>query len=310
MAKKSARFRKLKPMASIRDTEGGNFGGYEEENGGGTPKGGIWGGRDGRVGWDNRLKAGETGHREEQPRTSDGKFTYNSVNGKETIYDGRGKTVNPLLTGGKNGIKIDDVKAQFEAKSGNLYEQFKKQWHQEGGMKVVKEGKKKYHIKVAQADVWELAKYSFKIAGVDKDGNPLKDKDGKVLGEFGGKISHRKNPQTGEPLINIKKESEQWNETKKGAPGKAGELAKKEARKTGAEQYVKDIDTGAILKFKDANKGPEGMAKKLKKMVGSQLNHSEKDIKDARMLMAKAGYDVTQYTDEQIDQVMDEFLGR
>ena len=82
---KTQRFKKqLKAKPSIKDTEGGNFGGYEEALGGGTPKGGIWGGRDGRVGWDNRVKAGETGHREEQPRTSDGKFTYNSVNGKET----------------------------------------------------------------------------------------------------------------------------------------------------------------------------------------------------------------------------------
>lgn len=52
----------------------------------------------------------------EQPRTDDGKFTYNSVNGKDTKYEGRGKTVPPTLTGGKNGIYIDEEVADEKGK--------------------------------------------------------------------------------------------------------------------------------------------------------------------------------------------------
>lgn len=266
--------KKFKKMASIKETEGGNFGNYEEYNGGGSPKGGIWGGRNGRVGWDERQKQGEVSeseHRENQPRTSDGKFTYNSVNGKETKYDGRGETVNPLLTGGKNGIKIDDVKNEFQAKSGNLYDKYKDKWYQKGSMKVTKEGKK-YVIKISSDDIWEIARKSFDIS----------------KGEFGG-------------------ESKTFEQTKAGAPGKFGTAAKAEAKKTGQEQYVKTGE-GAIAKFKDAD-GAAKMAKRLGKSKDTaQLTHSPAQINQVRNMMLKAGYDISGITDEQIDAVVDEFI--
>lgn len=155
-------FKKLTP---IKDTEGGNFGGYEEANGGGTPRGGVWGGKDGRVGWGEREKAGELpqgAHREEQPRTNDGKFTYNSVNGKETKYESRGKTVNPLLTGGENGVKIEDVKNEFKNKQGSLYDKYKDKWYQKGSELITKEGRK-YSVKISANDIWEIARVSFDI---------------------------------------------------------------------------------------------------------------------------------------------------
>lgn len=155
----------FKKLTSIKETEDGNFGNYEELKGGGTPRGGVWGGKDGRVGWDEREKSGElpqNAHRKDQPRTRDGKFSYNSLNGKETKYESRGKTVNPLLTGGVNGIKIDEVKKQFAAKQGNLYDKYKDKWYQKGSELIAKNGRK-YNVKIAQNDIWEIARVSFDI---------------------------------------------------------------------------------------------------------------------------------------------------
>ena len=155
----------FKKMTSIKDTEGGDFGKYDESKGGGTPRGGVWGGKDGRVGWDEREKSGElpqNAHREDQPRTNDGKFTYNSTNGKETKYESRGKTVNPLLTGGENGIKIEDAKKEFANKQGSLYDKYKDKWYQKGSELITKEGKK-YSVKLADNDIWEIARVSFNI---------------------------------------------------------------------------------------------------------------------------------------------------
>lgn len=289
--------KKFKKMASIKDTEGGNFGGYDEYNGGGSPKGGVWGGTNGRVGWEERKKQGEVSeyeHREDQPRTKDGKFTYNSVNGKETKYDGRGETVNPLLTGGENGVYIKDVdkrgkthsgvESQFKNKSGALYDKYKGKWHPAGGMKVTKEGKK-YTIKIAANDLWELAKYRFDIK----------------TGEFAGKQNKRKG-------IDVKSESEQFAQTKMGAPGAAGTAAKQLAKKTGQEQFVTTSE-GAIAKFKDANSAA-GMAGKLglKAKKDIALKHSPAQIKQARDLLSKAGYDTSAFTDEQIDAIVDDYI--
>lgn len=155
----------FKKLTSIKDTEGGNFGNYDESNGGGSPKGGVWGGQSGRVGWDERQKAGELkqgDHRQKQPRTSDGRFSYNSLNGKETKYESRGKTVNPLLTGGVNGIKIEDVKKQFADKKGSLYDKYKDKWYQRGSELITKNGRK-YNVKLSQNDIWDIARISFDI---------------------------------------------------------------------------------------------------------------------------------------------------
>ena len=279
-------------MGMIKDTEGGNFGGYKEEHGGGTPVGGHFGGPSGRVGWKER---GEPGHRDEQPRTNDGKFTYNSVNGKQTIYDGRGKTVNPLLTGGENGVYIEDykdkqgntqqgIKSQFQSKSGSLYDKYKGKFYQKGSMLATKEGKKKYVIKLSANDIWDCAKYSINAA----------------TGEFDTSKSSKAQK------AGLTAEAHNFDETKKGAPGKLGQAAKAEAKKTGQEQFVK-TETGAIARFKD-NNAAAGMAGKLGIKNSPQLAHTPAQIKQARTMMLQAGFDTSNFTDEQIDAVMDQYI--
>lgn len=147
-------------MHKIHETENSKFGQYAESRGGGSPKGGMYGGENGRVGWTKRILNGEvTGnqHRKKQPRTDDGKFTYNSANGKPLKQKSRGVTVNPLLTGGKNGIKIKDVEAQFAAKKGRYYDRFKNNAYQKKTMLVTREGKK-WVIKLSEDAVWNIAK--------------------------------------------------------------------------------------------------------------------------------------------------------
>lgn len=172
----------FKKMKSIKDTEGGNFGGYKEANGGGSPKGGIWGGQNGRVGWSEREQQGEVKqgeHRKDQPRTKDGKFTYNSVNGKETEYESRGKTVNPLLTGGENGIYIKDVEDQFSKKQGSLYDKYKDKWYQRGDKKVTKEGRK-HKVQIANESIWNIARKSFDLKNdeLTEEGTTWQNKKG------------------------------------------------------------------------------------------------------------------------------------
>ncbi len=265
--------KKFKKIGKISETENSGFGEYSEANGGGSPKGGSWGGRSGRVGWQNRIDSGEVKDgesRQDQPRTSDGKFTYNSVNGKETKYESRGKTVNPLLTGGENGIKIEDVKKEFSAKSGSLYNRFKGNFYEKKSMKVTKEGKK-YTIKISSDDIWEIARGTWDVS----------------KGELKG-------------------ESEVWSETKKGAPGKQGAAAKAYAKKTNSEQYVKN-ERGEIAK--KGENAMANMAKALKTSKSdSQLIHSPAQIKQVRDMAAAEGYDFSQFTDEQIDQLVDQFF--
>lgn len=285
--------KKFRKIASIKDTEGGNFGNYKEGRGGGTPVGQPWKGRNGRIGWEEREKSGEVGgsdHREDQPRDKFGHFTYNSVNGKETKYDGRGKTVNPLLTGGDGTIKIDDyvdkhgnaqegIKTQFKNKSGSLYDQYKGSFFQSKSMKASKEGKK-YTIKLSQSDIWDIAKYSFDVS----------------TGEFGGHTNKR------HPEQSVARESANWV-TKKGAPGKAGAEAKKFAKKTGQEQYVLD-ENGAIKQMGEGPAPADKSAKILKKMSGEQLAHGKAMLDQYRAQLIKAGHDMSNITDEQLDQIL------
>lgn len=235
-------------MTSIKDTEGGNFGHYDEHKGGGTPRGGVWGGRSGRVGWDEREKSGElpqNAHREDQPRTNDGKFTYNSANGKETKYESRGKTVNPLLTGGENGIYIDDVKdkktgqikkgakTQFTEKSGSLYDKYKDKWYQKGSEMITKEGKK-YTVKLSANDVWEIARVSFNI---------------------------KTNAFNYEP--------ENFDKSKSGRHSKEEKTAIQGAKKDKAETFVKEAGSDAIKQ-----KAGSGQGQPLSTGIQFQLNPS------------------------------------
>ena len=209
---------KFKKVTPIKDTEGGNFGGYSEDLGGGTPVGGIWGGQSGRVGW---AKRGAPGHRQEQPRTKDGKFTYNSVNGKETKYESRGETVNPLLTDGENGIYIKDfdkkgrkhegIEKQFEEKKGKLYDKYKNKLWTRNVELITKEGRK-YQVKLSNESIWNIARKSFDIS----------------KGEFTG-------------------ESSTFDTSKTGRHGAQEKQAIAEARKNKAETFVKSAqDSNAI----------------------------------------------------------------
>lgn len=91
---------------SIAKTKDGNFGKYEENTGGGEVVHADSKGS--RGAWE---RGGKKEKREDsQPRTADGKFTYNSANGKplkeisKVNGKSRGTTVNPVLTGGVNGV--------------------------------------------------------------------------------------------------------------------------------------------------------------------------------------------------------------
>lgn len=189
----------------IQDAENSGFGKYEEGNGGGTPIGGVYGGGHGRGIW---KKAGSPGHRDAQPRTKDGKFTYNSVNGKTiTTGESRGKTVNPLLTGGVNGVKIEDVEKQFSEKSGAYWDKYKKNWYKKGGEFAL--GDAKTHV--AAEAIWETAKKAYDVE----------------KGEFKG-------------------ESKVFDEIKKGKKTAEEKTAAQKAQKTGEEQAVIDKATDAI----------------------------------------------------------------
>ena len=206
----------FKKKGGIKDTENSGFGAYDEGRGGGSPKGGIWGGQSGRVGWDNRERAGEVTqgeHREDQPRDAGGRFTYNSVNGKETKYESRGKTVNPLLLGdkGKKSVLIEDVKKEFANKQGSLYNKFKDKWYQKGSEMITKDGRK-FKTVISENDIWEIARVSF---DVNKGGFTYED--------------------------------ENWK-TKTGRRSMAEKAARAEARQKGEETFVKDANGGIAKK--------------------------------------------------------------
>lgn len=223
----------FKKMTSIKDTEGGNFGNYKEYNGGGTPRGGVWGGKDGRVGWDEREKSGElpqNAHRQSQPRDKFGHYTYNSVNGKETKYESRGKTVNPLLTGGDGTIKIEDAKKEFSDKQGSLYDKYKDKWYQKGSEMITKEGKK-YTVKLSANDIWEIARVSFNI-------------------------------QTG--AFNY--EPENFDKSKAGRHSKEEKVGIQEAKQNKGEAFVKNVQGGI------QQKAGSGQGQQLTTGIPFQLN--------------------------------------
>ncbi len=324
--KKKSRTQKLHKMHKIHETENSKFGQYKEDRGGGSPKGGMYGGRSGRVGWDRRIDEGEvTGsqHRKDQPRTSDGKFTYNSTNGKPLHQKSRGVTVNPLLTGGENGIKIKDVEKEFAAKKGYYYNRFKDNAYQKKTMLVTRDGKK-WVIKLSGDAVWDVAKRSWDVS---------------------------KNEFTGESKV--------FSETKKGNPGVAGAIAKRYAKKTKSEQFVRDIQKGqkdydpkgsikVMDKYANKKAALTGMLNKLNANAGTntnvntntskpstsanvnvnasntantvnnnnsntgssvpQLKHTPEQIAQIRQMCTDNGMDTSNFTDEQIDNIADEFF--
>lgn len=203
MAKKNL-FQKKK----IQDTKDSGFGNYDEGvGGGGSPEAKDPNQRAPGVNSDYRKQNNDT----MQPRTSDGKFTYKSVNGQSINPEygpSRGKTVNPLLTGGENGVMIEDVEKQFASQSGKYWDKYKDKWYHKGG-EFVTSGD--FKVRVAGEAIWNVAKRKYDS----------------VKGEFAN-------------------ESSVFNETKKGRPSLEEKAAKQQAQASGEEQAVINQNTGGI----------------------------------------------------------------
>ena len=284
-----AKFQKKK----IQDFENSDFGNYKEGvGGGGSPQPGDPSKHGHGVNSDHRKANNDT----MQPRTSDGKFTYKSVNGQSIdpkYGPSRGKTVNPLLTGGENGIKISDVEQEFSAQSGAIWDKFKDKWYQKGSEYMLlsqgKGHKADWSTRVAGEAIWEVAKERYD----------------KVKGEFKG-------------------ESKIFEEAKKGKLGKEEQAAKQLAQSTGEEQAVIDQSSGAIKvkpgtvqNFPSQPVAPAPTPGKAPSVsvgipsapsVGSQLTHTKAQLDSARKVLSDAGVDTSGYTDEQLDQVVDQYI--
>ena len=199
----------------IQDTENGGFGKYKEGVGGGaSPQPGDPSKHGHGVNSDHRKANNDT----MQPRTNDGKFTYKSVNGQSIdpkYGPSRGKTVNPLLTGGENGIKISDVEREFYNESGAIWSKYKDKWYQKGSeyalMSQGSKHKKGFSTRVSGDAIWNVAKRRYD----------------KVKGEFTG-------------------ESGVFKEGKKGARTAEEQTAIQKAQQTGEEQAVINPSSGAI----------------------------------------------------------------
>lgn len=284
----------------IEETQGGKFGQYMEGVGGGSsPEPGNPNQRAPGVNSDYRKENNDTN----QPRTDDGKFTYKSVNGKSIdpkYGPSRGKTVNPLLTGGKNGVKIDDVEREFASQSGSYWNKYKDSWYQKGGEIVTTDLK----TRVAGEAIWNVAKRRYDS----------------VKGEF-------------------ESESTVFDETKKGRAGKEEQAAKQKAQATGEEQAVIDASTGGI-KLKPGTVIPKplpvapqpapqtgttpvipsgGVGQQPQPQSGvsatagasntaGSLIHSAAQLQQARDLLTNAGVDLTGVTDEQLDAIVDDYI--
>lgn len=279
-----AKFQKKK----IQETEGGNFGNYKEGVGGGaSPEKGDPSKHGHGVNSDHRKANNDT----MQPRTDDGKFTYKSVNGQSInpkYGPSRGETVNPLLTGGENGVKISDVESEFAAQSGAIWDKYKDKWYQKGGEIVTTDLK----TRVAGDTIWNVAKRRYD----------------KVKGEF-------------------VREGKVFEETKKGRLSKEEQTAKQLAKSSGQEQAVIDTTSGAIkvkpgtvqnFPTKPAPVPSQGQAPApsvggvpsgaKQPSVGVQLSHTKEQLDSARKLLGDAGVDTSGYTDEQLDQIVDDYI--
>lgn len=182
--------KKDKSIPKIKDTKGGNFGKYQESTGGGHPF--DSGNSNTRTTRENGKLRQKENPKTNQPRTNDGKFTYKSANGKSIdpkYGPSRGKTVNPVLTGGKNGIKIEDVEKQFGEEKGKIWDEFKDKWYQKGGEVV---SGKDLKTKVTVAPIWEVAKefnenlgeFKYNIHGEDMaESEMFKSKSGRKTSE-------------------------------------------------------------------------------------------------------------------------------
>lgn len=251
----------------IQDTEGSGFGEYKESTGGGHP----FDTSNTRTTRENG-KYRQANNDSSQPRTSDGKFTYRSVNGDSInpkYGPSRGKTVNPLLTGGKNGVKIEDVEKQFASESGAYWDKYKDKWYRKGGQAVVNGLK----VKVAAKAIWAVAK----------------EKYDKVKGEFEG-------------------ESAVFAKSKMGKTSQEAKTAQQKAKDTGEAQYVLSQETGGIKGGKEElqkliDSMPAQVEKPFKKKVMEPAKEAAPEIKEAPK-SEKAGI---KYSAEDIKKVKDFF---
>lgn len=205
--------------SKIQDMENSGFGEYQEAVGGGHPfEAGNSNTRTSRA--NGKLREKENPDTM-QPRDSMGHFTYKSVNGQSIdpkYGPSRGKTVNPLLTGGDGTIKIDDVEKQFGSKQGSLWDKYKDKWYTKGGEIVLTDMK----TKVAGQAIWDLAKQRYD----------------KVKGEF-----------MGESSVFSSKSGRKTQEEK---------AAASEVAKTGKEAYVYEPKSGGIKAYhKKGEAAPE-----------------------------------------------------
>lgn len=250
-------------VKKLQETEGMNtgFGNYHEDTGGGHPF--EAGNSNTRTTKENGKMRQAENPKTNQPRTSDGKFTYKSVNGKSIdpkYGPSRGVTVPPTLTNGENGVYIKEsyythdvynndgkkihkkgelieksthnVEEDFGKKSGSYWDKYKNKWYKEGG-EVVTTG---LSTKIASKAVWEQEKeYS------------------EELGEYEGESSH-------------------WK-SKSGKKSKEEEAASELVKEKGEQQFVLNKETGAI-KVKGEGKGK---GKEFKKFVEEKKEEKEKE---------------------------------
>lgn len=189
----------------IQDYENSGFGSYYEDTGGGKP-----------FNTSNTRTTKENGkyrkanNKTMQPRDKFGHFTYKSVNGDSIdpkYGPSRGKTVNPLLTGGDGTVKIDEVEKQFASQKGAIWDKYKDKWYRKGGEAVVNGLK----VKVAGDAIWNVAKRMYD----------------KVKGEFQG-------------------ESSVFDKSKLGKTSQEAKAAQQKAKSTKEAQYVISPESGGI----------------------------------------------------------------
>ena len=235
----------------IQDTDGSKFGQYKEEvGGGGSPQQKDPNKRAPGVNSDYRKSNNDT----MQPRTDDGKFTYKSVNGKSIdpkYGPSRGKTVNPLLTGGENGVMIDDtfdkngnvkpgVASQFANESGVYWNKYKDSWYQKGS-EIVTGGD--FKVRVSAETIWNVAK------GIYNE----------LTGEFGGNISFQHQLGNGGVKSGSGfgggEEGKNFDQTKKGRHSQEELAAQQRAKASNSEQGVINQSTGG-LKLKPGTPKP------------------------------------------------------
>ena len=192
-------------VKKIQDYDNSRFGKYDENTGGGHPF---------KAGDSNTRTTKENGKLRQsnndtmQPRTNDGKFTYKSANGHAIKSEkSRGKTVNPLLTGGVNGVYIEDVEKQFKEKSGEYFDKYKDTWYVGGGEMIGTD----FKTHISQKACWEVAH----------------EKYDEEKGELGG-------------------ESKNWEYNKRGVKSKDEKAAIQKAQVSGKSEAVIDKSTGAI----------------------------------------------------------------